>query len=78
VNDLVGVVVDPNVLIQESKVLTCDVQPGRRPRGAALTAYLDDYRRRAGITPETGTRIATAGGPAAATHAERPEPEERT
>jgi formate dehydrogenase major subunit len=60
VNDLLGVVVDPNVFIQESKVATCDVRPGRRPRGAALTALLEQYRARAGITPETGTRVATA------------------
>ena len=47
VNDLLGVVVDPNVLIQESKVLTCDVRPGRRPRGPELLAFVDGYRRRA-------------------------------
>jgi formate dehydrogenase major subunit len=62
VNDLMGVVADPNVFIQESKVLTCDVRPGRRPRGPALLEYIGDYRRRAGITPETGTRILTTGG----------------
>jgi formate dehydrogenase major subunit len=61
VNDLLGIVADPNVLIQESKVSTCDVRPGRRPRGAELTAMLTDLRARAGITPATGTRIATAG-----------------
>jgi formate dehydrogenase major subunit len=78
VNDLIGVVVDPNVFIQESKVLTCDVQPGRRPRGPALAGYLEDYRRRAGITPETGTRIVTTGEPARTTHTEPDRPEERT
>jgi formate dehydrogenase major subunit len=61
VNDLIGVVAEPNVFIQESKVLTCDVRPGRRPRGPALLDYVADYRRRAGITPETGTRILTTG-----------------
>ncbi len=60
VNDLLGVVLDPNVFIQESKVATCDIRPGRRPRGPALLAYLEEYRTRAGITVETGTRIATA------------------
>ena len=45
-NDLLGVVLDPNVLIQESKVCTCDIRPGRRPTGAALLAYLAEYRRR--------------------------------
>jgi formate dehydrogenase major subunit len=59
VNDLFGVVVDPNVFIQESKVATCDVRPGRRPRGTELTALVAEYRARAGITPETGTRVAT-------------------
>jgi formate dehydrogenase major subunit len=49
VNDLLGVVADPNVLIQESKVSTCDIRPGRRPRGPELTAFLRDVRRRAGI-----------------------------
>ena len=57
VNDLLGVVVDPNVFIQESKVATCDIQPGRRPRGPALLEYIAAYRRRAGITPKTGTRV---------------------
>ena len=33
VNELIGFVADPNVSIQESKALTCDVQPGRRSRG---------------------------------------------
>jgi formate dehydrogenase major subunit len=47
-NDLVNVQTDPNVYIQD-KVGTCDIQPGRRPRGRALTAYVEDYRRRAGI-----------------------------
>jgi len=59
VNDLLGVVVDPNVFIQESKAATCDIQPGRRPRGPQLLSYLADYRRRAGITAATGTQLAT-------------------
>jgi formate dehydrogenase major subunit len=61
VNDLLGVVAEPNVLIQESKVATCDIQPGRRPRGPALLDYIADYRRRAGITLETDTELDTAG-----------------
>ena len=35
-NDLFGITLDPNVLIQESKVGTCDIRPGRRPTGPAL------------------------------------------
>jgi formate dehydrogenase major subunit len=70
VNDLIGVVADPNVFIQESKVLTCDIQPGRRPRGPALREYIADYRRRAGITTATGTRIDTAGDGVGPAHTE--------
>jgi formate dehydrogenase major subunit len=69
-NDLLGVALDPNVLIQESKVATCDVRPGRRPRGEELLAYVEDYRRRAGITVETGTRVATVGPGASIAHIE--------
>ena len=47
-NDLVNVTMDPNVYIQD-KVGTCDIQPGRRPRGPALTAYVEGYRQRAGV-----------------------------
>jgi formate dehydrogenase major subunit len=47
-NDLVPVVLDPNVHIQD-KVGTCDIQPGRRPRGPALREYVAGYRRRAGL-----------------------------
>jgi formate dehydrogenase major subunit len=54
-NDLLGIVADPNVNIQESKVATCDVRPGERPTGPALLAYVEDYRRRAGISAEAST-----------------------
>src|SRR4029453_16592056 len=54
-NDLVGIALDPNVLIQESKVGTCDIQPGRRPTGPALPAYVDSYRKRAGLGPDHRT-----------------------
>ena len=70
VNDLFGVVADPNVFIQESKVATCDVRPGPRPRGAQMTALLRDVRVRAGITVETGTVISTAAGAPHPAHVE--------
>jgi formate dehydrogenase major subunit len=70
VNDLIGVVADPNVFIQESKVLTCDIRPGRRPRGPGLLAYVADYRVRAGITPRTGTQLLTTGEGAGVSHTE--------
>ena len=46
-NDLLGLALDPNVHIGEYKAQTCDVRAGRRPRGPALLALLEDYRRRA-------------------------------
>ena len=70
VNDLVGVFADPNVFIQESKVLTCDIRPGRRPRGPALLEYVAGYRRRAGVTPETGTQVLTTTDGHAPAHTE--------
>jgi formate dehydrogenase major subunit len=57
-NDVMGVALDPNVHIQESKAASCDIQPGRRPTGPALPRYVEEYRRRAGIAPDTGaTRV---------------------
>ena len=53
-NDLFGLALDANVHIQESKVASCDIQPGRRPTGPALLRYVEEYRSRAGITVETG------------------------
>ena len=69
-NDLFGIVLDPNVLIQESKVITVDVRPGRRPHGKGLLALVADYRQRAGITRATGTAITTTGPGAGKPHLE--------
>jgi formate dehydrogenase major subunit len=62
-NDLLGITLDPNVLIQESKVGTCDVRPGRRPTGPALLEYVTRYRQRAGLGPDHHTPIVTAPPP---------------
>ncbi|MCW2599683.1 MAG: formate dehydrogenase, alpha subunit [Frankiales bacterium] len=60
VNDLFGITAEPNVLIQESKVASCDVRPGRRPRGPELLEYVAAYRRRAAAEdPEHGEAAAT-------------------
>ena len=48
-NDLLPMTLDPNVHIQESKALSCDIRPGRRPRGTALRELVAGYRQRAGI-----------------------------
>jgi formate dehydrogenase major subunit len=58
-NDLFGITLDPNVLIQESKVGTCDIQPGRRPTGPDLLAYVVGYRSRAGLEPDHHTPVHT-------------------
>jgi formate dehydrogenase major subunit len=58
-NDLLGVTLDPNVQIQESKVASCDIRPGRRPRGQELRAMVAAYQSRAGLTAETGNRAIT-------------------
>jgi formate dehydrogenase major subunit len=42
-NDLFSIVLDPDVHIQEVKAATCDVLPGRRPRGAALRRLVRDH-----------------------------------
>lgn len=63
-NDLLSVQLDANVHIQESKVASCDVQPGRRPTGPALLRYVAEYRQRAGITLDTGNVPKTAEEPA--------------
>ncbi|WP_329458898.1 formate dehydrogenase [Streptomyces sp. NBC_01497] len=54
-NELVAMALDPNAHIQEDKALTADIVPGRRPRGPALPAFVEEYRVRAGITRRTGT-----------------------
>ena len=60
-NDLTSIVLDPNVHIQEVKALSCDIRPGRRPRGAELPKFVAEVRERAY---------------AAKAQAPRPEPEE--
>jgi formate dehydrogenase major subunit len=46
-NDLTHMALDPNVHIQEVKALTCDIRPGRRPRGAKLAQLVSGLRERA-------------------------------
>jgi formate dehydrogenase major subunit len=70
VNDLFGIAADPNVFIQECKVATCDIRPGPRPRGRALTDMLAGVRDHAEITPDTGTHVDTTTGSADKAHLE--------
>ncbi|MCW2991292.1 MAG: Formate dehydrogenase [Solirubrobacterales bacterium] len=45
-NDLLPLVLDRNVHINEAKTSACDIVAGRRPRGAALAAFVAEYRSR--------------------------------
>ncbi len=60
-NDLFGISLDPNVLIQESKVGTCDVIAGRRPTGPALRRLVMEHQRRAGVDLDPTNPIVTTG-----------------
>jgi formate dehydrogenase major subunit len=60
-NDLFALALDANVSIQEVKAATCDVRPGRRPRGPALLDLVAEYRDRAGI--ETDAELAKGNLP---------------
>ncbi len=48
-NELLPLVLDNNVHINEYKAATCDIRPGRRPRGKARLEFVETYRQRAGI-----------------------------
>lgn len=53
-NDLLGVTMDPNVFIQNSKHVAGAVVPGRRPRGPELVDFVKKFQANAGLTPESG------------------------
>jgi formate dehydrogenase major subunit len=52
-NELLSQVLDLNVHIAEYKAATCDIRPGRRPRGPALRELVEDYRRRGDVVYES-------------------------
>ena len=60
--DLLGVTLDPNVQIQESKVGSCDIRAGRRPQGEQLLHLVADYQSRSGATTETDNERITDPG----------------
>ena len=51
-NDLLGLDLDPNVHIQDTKSQTCDIMAGRRPRGPARAQLVLDHAR---TKPEGGS-----------------------
>jgi len=48
-NELLPLALDNNVHISEYKAATCDIRPGRRPRGPARLELVERYRQRAGV-----------------------------
>ena len=60
-NELSSMALDPSSHIQEVKSLSVDIRPGRRPRGPARLALVEEYRQRAGVTAETGVDRRSAG-----------------
>ena len=47
-NDLLTISGEPNVTIMEAKALTCNIVPGRLPRGQGFTEFLNKYAPQAG------------------------------
>lgn len=56
-NDLLGLTLEPNVFIQNSKIGACDIRPGRRPRGQAKLELLHEYQRRANLDLDSGNQL---------------------
>ncbi|HET9692674.1 MAG TPA: hypothetical protein VFP61_16115, partial [Acidimicrobiales bacterium] len=56
-NELTPAALDSNVHIPEQKVASCDILPGRRPRGPGLPKMVEDHYSRAmdGHPPAKGT-----------------------
>jgi formate dehydrogenase major subunit len=67
-NDLIPISGEPNVTIMEAKALTCNIVPGRLPRGPAFEDWLNKYVPKGGPPnlhpeqPAEGAPCARAGG----------------
>ena len=55
-NDLISMVLDPNVHIMESKAFSVGIRRGRRPRGKSLTEFVETIRQRAEAERERAPR----------------------
>jgi formate dehydrogenase major subunit len=56
-NDLVSIVLDPNVHIHETKAFSCDIRAGRRPRGRDLPREVERTRVEALSAKQRAPRI---------------------
>jgi formate dehydrogenase major subunit len=67
-NDLLSISGEPNVTIMEAKALTCNIVPGRLPRGPKFAEWFNKYSRQAGPPnlhpeqPPLGASAAPAAG----------------
>src|SRR6266542_2431598 len=64
-NDLLAISGEPNVTIMEAKACTCNIVPGRLPRGRAFAEFLNKYAPQTGppvLHPEEPQRGVTARG----------------
>ncbi len=67
-NDLIPISGEPNVTIMEAKALTCNIVPGRLPRGPAFEDWLNKYLPKGGPPnlhpeqPPPGAPCGRAGG----------------
>ena len=69
-NDLLTISGEPNVTIMEAKALTCNIVPGRLPRGKAFAEFLNKYAPQGGpvtLHPEEPRVSATTSGGGLAT-----------
>jgi formate dehydrogenase major subunit len=72
-NNLVAISGEPNVTIMESKALTCNIVPGRLPRGPAFLEWIEQHAPQAGqptnLHPEQPPPGAPTGGKFSRGHA---------
>src|SRR5258708_18352979 len=61
-NDLIPISRGPNVTIMEAKALTCNIVPGRLPRGPAFEDWLNKYVPKGG-PPNLHPEQPAAGAP---------------
>jgi formate dehydrogenase major subunit len=65
-NDLLTISGEPNVTIMEAKACTCNVVPGRLPRGRAFAEFLNEHAPQDGLTTlhpeEPAVGVGKSGG----------------
>jgi formate dehydrogenase major subunit len=77
-NDLLAISGEPNVTIMEAKALTCNIVPGRLPRGAGYLDWIERYAPQSGAPPNLHPEqppLGAPGGPAAGGHGQEGQPE---